>query len=139
MEKPQTQMGLEPSPGGIPAASHTQRNAGSRMSTITVRRHDVTTEEVTDALRAGLDPRYDVAPGMRMPRVPLFGTPRPDRAELILVSSSALARAQVKIIRHSGQTDIRVTPGGLIINTIGLAAKVRSVLRDASDLTSSGR
>jgi hypothetical protein len=29
------------------------------MSTITVRRHDVTTEEVTDALRAGLDGRYD--------------------------------------------------------------------------------
>lgn len=109
------------------------------MSTITVRRHDVTTEEVTDALRAGLDPRYDVAPGMRMPRVPLFGTPRPDRPELILVSSSAMARAQVKIIRHSGQTDILVTPGGLIINTIGLAAKVRSVLRDASDFTSSVR
>jgi hypothetical protein len=109
------------------------------MSTITVRRHDVTTEEVTDALRAGLDPRYDVAPGMRMPRVPLFGTPRPDRPELILVSSSAMARAQVKIIRHSGQTDIRVTPGGLFINTIGMAAKVRRVLRDARDLSSSVR
>lgn len=109
------------------------------MSTITVRRHDVTTEEVTDALRAGLDPRYDVAPGMRMPRVPLFGTPRPDRPELILVSSSAMARAQVKIIRHSGQTDIRVTPGGLFINTIGMAAKVRRVLRDARDLSPSVR
>ena len=104
------------------------------MSTITVRRHDVTAEEVTDALRAGLDPRYDVASGMRMPRVPLLGTPRPDRPELILVSSSAMARAQVRIIRHSGQTDIRVTPGGLLINTIGIAAKVRRVLRDARDL-----
>jgi hypothetical protein len=109
------------------------------MSTITVRRRDVTTEEVTDALRAGLDPRYDVVPGMRMPRVPLLGTPRPDRPELILISSSALARAQVKIIRHSGRTDIRVTPGGLLINTIGIAAKVRRVLRDARDLTSSVR
>ena len=107
------------------------------MSTITVRRHDVTAEEVTDALRAGLDSRYDVVPGMRMP--PLLGTPRPDRPELILVSSSAMARAQVKIIRHSGQTDIRVTPGGLLINTIGLAAKVRQVLRDAPDLGSSVR
>ena len=106
------------------------------MSTITVRRHDVTTEEVTDALRAGLDPRYDVAPGMRMPRVPLLGTPRPDRPELILVSSSAMARAQVRIIRHSGQTDIRVTPGGLYINTIGMAAKVRQLLRDSPDLAS---
>jgi hypothetical protein len=108
------------------------------MSTITVRRHDVTTEEVTDALRAGLGPRYDVVPGMRMPRVP-FGTPRPDRPELILVSSSAMARAQVRIIRHSGQTDIRVTPGGLLINTIGFAAKVRRVLRDAPDLSASVR
>jgi hypothetical protein len=104
------------------------------MSTITVRRHDVTTEEVTDALRAGLDPGYDVVPGMRMPRVPLLGTPRPDRPELILVSSSAMASAQVRIIRHSGQTDIRVTPGGLLINTVGIAAKVRRVLRDAGDL-----
>jgi hypothetical protein len=104
------------------------------MSTITVRRRDVTAEEVTDALRAGLDPRYDVASGMRMPRVPLLGAPRPDRPELILVSSSAMARAQVRIIRHSGQTDIRVTPGGLLINTIGIAAKVRRVLRDARDL-----
>jgi hypothetical protein len=109
------------------------------MSTITVRRRDVTTEEVTDALRAGLDPRYEVVPGMRMPRVPLLGTPRPDRPELILISSSAMARAQVKIIRHSGRTDIRVTPGGLLINTIGIAAKVRRVLRDARDLTSSVR
>jgi hypothetical protein len=108
------------------------------MSTITVRRHDVTSEEVTDALRAGLDSRYAVVPGMRMSRVPL-GTPRPDRPELILVSSSAMVRAQVKIIRHSGQTDIRVTPGGLLINTIGVAAKIRRVLRDARDLSSNGR
>jgi hypothetical protein len=109
------------------------------MSTITVHRHDVTAEEVTDALRAGLDPRYDVEPGMRMSRVPVFGTPRPDRPELILVSSSTMARAQVRIIRHSGRTDIRVTPGGLLINTIGIAGKVRQVLRDARDLRSSVR
>jgi hypothetical protein len=52
--------------------------------------------------------------------------------------SSAMVRSQVRIIRHSGQTDIRVTPGGLLINTIGMAAKVRRVLRDARDLRSSG-
>ena len=109
------------------------------MSTITVRRHDVTTEEVADALRAGLGPGYDVVPGMRIPRVPLLGKPRPDRPESILVSSSAMASVQVKIIRHSGQTDIRVTPGGLLINTIGLAARVRRVVRDALDLGSSVR
>jgi hypothetical protein len=53
------------------------------MSTITVRRHDVTSEEVTDALRAGLD--------------------------------------------------------CLLFKTIGFAAKVRGVLRDAPDLSSSVR
>jgi hypothetical protein len=108
------------------------------MSTVTVRRRDVTAEEVTDALRAGLGPRYEVVSGMRMPAVPL-GKPHPDRPELILVSSGAMAKAQVRIIRHSGQTDIRVTPGGLVINTIGLAAKVRQVLRDSPDLSSSVR
>ena len=86
-----------------------------------------------------LDPRYDVVPGMRMPRMPVLGTPRPDRPELILVSWSAMARAQVRIVRHSGQTDIRVTPGGMLINTIGIAAGVRRVLRDARDLRSSAR
>jgi hypothetical protein len=109
------------------------------MSTITIRRHDVTAEEVVEALRAGLDPRYDVVPGMRMSRVPPLGRPRPDRPELILVSSGAMAAVQVRIVRHSGQSDIRVTPGGLLINTIGLAAKVRGVLHDAGDLRSSAR
>jgi hypothetical protein len=37
------------------------------MSTITVPRADVTSEEVTDALRNGLDPRYDVASGCGCP------------------------------------------------------------------------
>jgi hypothetical protein len=50
-----------------------------------------------------------------------------------------MASVQVRIIRHSGQTDIRVTPGGLLVNTIGVAAHVRQVLRDALDLTSSVR
>ena len=59
--------------------------------------------------------------------------------ELILVSSSAMVSAQVRIIRHSGQTDIRVAPGGLLINTIGLAAEVRRVLRDALGLRSAVR
>ena len=50
-----------------------------------------------------------------------------------------MARARVRIIRDSGQTDIRGTPGGLLINTIGMAAKVRQVLPDAPDLRSSVR
>ncbi len=108
------------------------------MFSITAPRDDVTTDEVTDALRTGLDPRYEVVPGMRMPRSPLFGKPHADRPELILVSSSPMARAQVRIIRRPGQTDIRVTPGGLLgdllMNTLGIAPKVRRVLRDAPGL-----
>jgi hypothetical protein len=50
-----------------------------------------------------------------------------------------MVRAQVKIIRRPGQTDIRVTPGGLlgdlVMNTFGIAPKVRQVLRDAPGLT----
>ena len=108
------------------------------MATVTVHRANVTTEEVTEALRSGLEPRYEVQPGMRMPRTPLVGSPRPDRPELIFVSSGRIARAQVRIIRHSGMTDIRVTPGGvladLLMNTLGIAAKVRQVLREAPGL-----
>jgi hypothetical protein len=113
------------------------------MSTITVRRSDVTSEEVAEALRAGLDARYEVTPGMRMPRMPLLGKPRPDRPELILVSASPVVRAQVRIIRHSGMTDLRVIPGGLLIdllvNTLGIARKIRRALRDAPALRSSIR
>jgi hypothetical protein len=108
------------------------------MSTITVHRANVTTEEVTDALRSGLDPRYEVQPGMRMPRSPLVGSPRPDRPEFILVSSGRMARAQVRIIRHSGMTDLRVTPGGvladLLMNALGIARRVRQVLLEAPGL-----
>jgi hypothetical protein len=107
------------------------------MSTITVHR-DITTDEVTDALRAGLDPRYEVQPGMRMPRSPLFGKPQPDRPELILVSASPMIRAQVKLTRRPGQTDIQVTPAGLLgdllMNTLGIAPKIRQALRTAPSL-----
>ena len=64
---------------------------------------------------------------MRMPRTPLVGSPRPDRPELTFVSSGRIARAQVRIIRHSGMTDIRLTPGGvladLLMNTLGYALR----------------
>ena len=108
------------------------------MATIRVHRADVTSEEVTEALRTGLEHGYEGQPGMRMPRTPLIGSPQPDRPELILVSSGRMARAQVRIIRHSGMTDIRVTPGGvladLLMNALGIAPKIRRVLREAPGL-----
>jgi hypothetical protein len=101
------------------------------MSTITVPRDDVSGEEIVETLRTRLDPRYEVRPGMRMPRSPLL-SPRPDEPGVILVSRGAMIRAQVRIIPRSGRTDLRVTPGGmlgdLLMNTLGIARTVRSVL-----------
>ncbi len=108
------------------------------MSTITVPAGDVTTEQVVEALRTGLDPRYEVQPGMRMPRSPLFGRPRPDQPDVILVAASPLVRAQVTIVHRPGHADIRITPAGLagdlVMNTFGVARKVRQALLDAPGL-----
>jgi hypothetical protein len=45
------------------------------MSTVTIPRPDVTTEDVAAALRMGLGPRYQVKPGMRTSLLP--GAPDP--------------------------------------------------------------
>jgi len=112
------------------------------MSTITVPRADVTSAEVSEALRNGLGPRYNVLPGMRMTRNP-FGKSQPDQLDAIVVSSglsNRVWRAQVTITRRSGQTYIRVSPGGLLgqllVNTLWIAPKVRRVLLDAPGLGS---
>ncbi len=107
------------------------------MSTVAVPR-DVTSKEVLEALRSGLDPRYEVLPGMRMPRSPLFGRPRPSEPELIMVTAGPMVRAQVRIIPRAGRTDLRITPGGvlgdLLMNTLGVAREVRQALLDAPSL-----
>lgn len=106
------------------------------MSTVTVPRADVTTEEVTAVLRNGLGSRYHVTPGMRMTRNP-FGSPRPAGPGEILVDagSGAVVRAQVRIIRQSDRTQIRITPGGLlgqlVLNTFGIAPEIHRVLKEA--------
>jgi len=45
------------------------------MSTVTIPRPDVTTEDVAAALRKGLRPRYQVKPGMRTSLLPGHPTP----------------------------------------------------------------
>ena len=40
------------------------------MPTITIPRTDIASEQVSAALRNGLDDRYDVLPGMRITRIP---------------------------------------------------------------------
>jgi hypothetical protein len=107
------------------------------MSTITVARANVTSEEVSEALRDGLGPGYNVLPGMRMARHPFFpsfGKPHPDKADVILVGarSNRFRRAQVEIRRHAQQTLIEVSPDGIawvrLANARGIARKTREVL-----------
>jgi hypothetical protein len=111
------------------------------MPTITSPRADVTSEEVTAALRAGLGPHYRVVSGMRMPQACIFAAEPDQDPGTILVStgsnrlSNQIFRAQVTLTRRSGQTVIRIRPGGTSsefpINWIGLARKIRHVLASA--------
>lgn len=107
------------------------------MLTVTVPR-DVTSQEVVTVLRDTLSPRYEVLPGMRMPRSPVLGKPRPGEPDQIMVAASPMVRAQVRIIHRAGQTDLRIIPGGLLgdllMNTFGVAREVRHALRDAPGL-----
>lgn len=111
------------------------------MSIVTIPR-DVTSHEVAEALRDGLGPSYEVLPGTRMPRSPLFGKPQSAQPELIMVAASPMARAQVTIIPRAGRTDLRITPAGLagdlLMNILGVARAVRQTLLDAPGLGASG-
>jgi hypothetical protein len=79
------------------------------MPTITSPRADVTSEDVTAALRVGLGPRHHVIPGMRMPQACIFAA-QPDRdRDTILVStgssrlSNQIFRAQVTLTGARGR------------------------------------
>jgi hypothetical protein len=109
------------------------------MSTITVPRSGVTSDEVADALRQGLDPRYKVLPGKGVNWNPVAG-PRPDHPDTIVVGigSTRLFRAQVRISQDAGETILHVSPGGLgwprLTNKLWIARKVTQVLRSAQSL-----
>jgi hypothetical protein len=109
------------------------------MRTITVPRDDVTIEEVSDALRQGLGPRYKVLPGMGMNWNP-FGKPRPDHADMIVIGtgSTRLFRAQVRVSHEAGETILYLSPGGLgwprVTNAFWIARKVRQALLTAPGL-----
>jgi hypothetical protein len=64
---------------------------------------DVTNREVVETLRNNLDARYEVEPGMRIRRSPLFGKPRPAAPELIVVTGSTMTQAQVTVIHRPGE------------------------------------
>jgi hypothetical protein len=104
------------------------------VSTITIPQPELTTEEVSAALRKGLDDRYQVLPGMRTSLLP--GAPDPGWPDSIVVGTGAgrVFRVQLEI-DHRGGTRVRVAPGGLsalrLVNTIVIAPRVRRALRTA--------
>jgi hypothetical protein len=109
------------------------------MSTITVPRPDETSEEVADALRRGLGPRYNVLQDTGVNASPLVKL-QPDHPGTIVVGTgnNRLFRAQVRISHDGGATVPHVSPGGLgwprLPNTFGVARKVRDVLQAAPSL-----
>jgi hypothetical protein len=110
------------------------------LSKVIIARGDVTTEEVTDALRQGLAPGFTVLPGMGMNWNPAGG-PRPDKPDMIVVGrgSTRLFRAEVTISRGSDQTVLHVIAGGYglllrPLNRFWIAERVRRVLEVAPSL-----
>jgi hypothetical protein len=110
------------------------------MSTITIPRVDVTSDEVSEALRQGLGSTYQVLPGTGVNCWNPVGGPRPDHPDTIVVGigSTRLSRAQVRISQQAGETILRVTPGGIglltLTNRLWIVYKVRRVLRAAPTL-----
>jgi hypothetical protein len=110
------------------------------MSTITVPRPDLSTEEVVKVLRDGLGDGYNVLPGMTAGQFAFQG-PQEGRPNTIVVGTGGnrLVKAQVTITPRSGQTELRISPGGLtwdrVLNTFGVARKVRGVLESSPSLS----
>jgi hypothetical protein len=110
------------------------------MSTVTVPRPGLTTEEVVTVLRDGLGAGYNVLPGMAMGRTILQG-PHKGRPNTIVVGTgdNFVIKAQVTITERGGQTELRISPGGvtwdLLMNTFGVARKVRGVLASSLGLS----
>ena len=78
------------------------------MSTVTIPRPDVTTEDVAAALRKGLGPRYQVQPGMRTSLLP--GAARSRLARLHRRGHRRRPRlpGSARVDRRDGRTRIRV-------------------------------
>jgi hypothetical protein len=58
---------------------------------------------------------------------------------LIGTGNNRIVKAQVTITRRGGQTELRISPGGiswdLLLNTLGVARKVRRVLASSASLS----
>jgi hypothetical protein len=110
------------------------------MPTVTVPRADLTTEDVIRALKDGLGEGYNVLPGMAMGRT-VYQAAHEGRPNTIVVGTgeNRVFKAQVTISSRGGQTELRISPGGLswdwVLNTFGIARKVQRVLASAPNLS----
>jgi hypothetical protein len=104
------------------------------MPTITVARGDIASEEVIEALRAGLGGRYHVLPEERAAH--LFGTPRAGEPEAIVVGigSGRVWCTEVRMGHRGDVTEIRVAgpprpPVIWLINALLVTRRVYRVLQ----------
>jgi hypothetical protein len=108
------------------------------MPTITVPRTDVTAEKLCKVLRDGLGAGYNVLPGMAMGRPLLAGPHQQPDTILVGKGSNRIVKADITMSAQGGQTVLTISPGGftadLILNSLGVARKVRDVLANAPDL-----
>jgi hypothetical protein len=110
------------------------------MPTVTVPRADLTTDEVVTVLRDGLGADYNVLPEMIIGRT-ILQSPRKGRPNTIVVGTgeNRIVKAQVTITPRGGQTELRISPGGvtwdLVFNTFGVARKIREVLANSPSLS----
>ena len=112
------------------------------MPTVTVPRPDLTTEEVAQVLRDGLGDGYNVLPGKAMGRT-IYQAEHDGGPNTIVVGTgeNRIVKAQVTITSRGGQTELRISAGGLswdwIMNTFGVAQKVKQVLVSSPTLSAS--
>jgi hypothetical protein len=110
------------------------------MSTVTITRANLTTEEVVTVLRDGLGDGYNVLPGMAIGQLAFQGL-RQGRPNTIVVGTgdNRIVKAQVTITPQGGQTELRIRPGGitidLLVNTFGIAREIRRALASSRSLS----
>ena len=110
------------------------------MPTVTVPRADLTTDEVVSALRDGLGEGYNVLPGKAIGRT-MYQAEHDGQPNEIVVGTgeNRLVKAQVTITSRGGQTELRISAGGLswdwLMNNFGVTQKVKKVLESSPTLS----
>jgi hypothetical protein len=110
------------------------------MSTVTVSRADLSTEEVVAVLRDGLRPDYNVLPGMAIGQLAFQGLRQGGPNTIAVgIGDGRFIKAQVTITPQDGQTELRIRPGGVtidrLVNTFGIAREIRRALANSPSLS----